>query len=325
VLVLAEGAGRLLAGTAEQGLWTSTDLGLTWHRDDTLCAWGFRRLYRTAGQELAALSPTGGVWLSTDAGRSWKRALDAALYEPVLAYAAVGNFGLAARADGLYRTSDGATWQRALGSAPALVLETGDAPIVALASPGGPDTIWAGAADGGLWSSDDAGASWRPLEAPFRGQQLLGLAFSPDDGTPLAGTFAGQGREAVLWRRADGRWQRWLSRSDTWPGLALAAAGVLAEGSWAALGGKPYAHTATGWREIQTPGHEGGVAVITSVTAAGSRYLICDSEVLCCDEDCRWRLIPLPEGSPAPVDLCLLPTGELLCLDAIAGVWRLRP
>jgi len=335
--------GRLLAGTSEHGLWVSTDLGLNWRPDDTLCAWGFRRLYSVedpakshhfgakshhfgGGQRLAALAPTGGVWLSA-AAQGWERALEASLYEPVLAYSTAGDAWLAARADGL--------WRGAPGAEPERVLESGGTPIVALASPLSAGTVWAGAADGALWTSGDEGASWQALDVPFRDQRLLGLAFSPD-GTPLVGTFAEQRKEATLWRHADGRWQRWLSRSDSWAGLALAAAGAHGEESWAALGGKPYAHTATGWQPVEIAGHEGGIAAITGITSTGSRYLICASEVLCQDPIGEWRTLPLPEEAAAPVDLCILsrdpgarsdardpgPSGALLCLDAAGTVWR---
>jgi hypothetical protein len=183
-----------------------------------------------------------------------------------------------------------------------------------------------------LWASDDEGVSWQALDVPFRGQRLLGLAFSPEDGTPLVGTFAEQRKEATLWRHTDGRWQRWLSRTDTWAGLALAAAGARGEESWAALGGKPYAHTSrspissgTGWQQVDIAGCEGGVAAITDVTPAGSRYLICASQVLCHDESGEWRTLPMPEDGASPVDICLLPSGEVLCLDAAGAVWRLEP
>lgn len=315
VLSLAEGRDTLLAGTSERGLWASNDLGLTWRRDDTLCAWGFRRLYPAGGQGLAALAPTGGVWLSADWGQRWRRVLEASLYEPVLAYTTAGDNWLASRA--------GVLWRGGPRMEPVVVLETGHAPIVALASRRGQDGFWAGAADGALWVSVDEGVSWQALDTPFRDQRLLGVAFSPEDGTPLAGTFGEPHKEVTLWRYVDGRWQRWLSRSDTWAGFALAAAGKRGEESWAALGGRLYAHTAAGWRLIEHAAGEDKVAGITAATAAGIRYLISDSEVLRCDEAGGWRSLPLPEGGAAPVDLCLSPSGILLCLDAAGVVWRL--
>jgi hypothetical protein len=214
-------------------------------------------------------------------------------------------------------------WRGGTKTEPAVVLETGHAPIVALALRPGQDVVWAGAADGALWFSVDEGASWQALDAPFRDQQLLGLAFSPEDGTPLVGTFGELHKEATLWRHVDGRWQRWLSRSDTWAGFALAAAGKRGEASWTALGGRLYAHGATGWRQVDHEVGEGNVAVITAATPAGSRYLISASEVLRCDEAGGWRSLPLPEDGAAPVDLCLAPSGILLCLDAAGVVWRM--
>jgi hypothetical protein len=152
---------------------------------------------------------------------------------------------------------------------------------------------------------------------------LLGLAFSPEDGTPLVGIFAEQDKQTALWRYADGRWQLWLSCSNTWAGLTLAAAGERGERSWAALGGQVYAHTEAGWRRAEIAGHEGDVAGITAVSPTGSRYLIRGSTVLCHDATGKWRSLPLPQRSAAPFDLCLLPSGVLVCLDGAGTVWRL--
>jgi hypothetical protein len=316
VLVLAEGSDCLLAGTSEHGLWSSTDFGLAWHADDAFCAWGFRRLYETGERRLAALAPAGGVWLSGEAAEGWERVLEASFYEPVLAYALLETGWLAARADGV--------WRGVSGAEPGLVLEAEEAPIVALTpSPLG-DLVWAGAADGALWTSDDEGVSWQPLEAPFRGQRLMGLWCSPDDGVPLVGTFEGQRLEASLWRFTDGGWQRWLSRSEAWAGVALAAAGPRGEASWAALGGVLYVLTESGWQVIEMPGHDERVSAITGPTPAGTRYLINGQEILCGEGDGNWQSLTLPEGAALPVDLCLSTALELLCLDAAGLIWRLE-
>jgi hypothetical protein len=332
VLTLGEGHKALLAGTSEQGLWSSIDEGLTWRPDAGLCAWGFRRLDSAGEPILTALAPTGGVWFSTDAGKGWERKIEASLYDPVLAYLPVGVNWLAARAEGV--------WRGRPGTEPALVLESDKAPIVTIVgthTPGSAGSIqgsvWAGAADGSLWVSEDEGASWQALEAPFRSQRLLGLAFTPQDGALLAGVVSGdladERKEVSLWRRdsGGGRWHCWLSRSDTWPGLALSPGGLHGEGIWAALGGKAYAHEESGWREVDIPDHEGAVTVITDVSAAGKRYLISGGEVVAAvagrDAGGEWQSLPLPHGGSTPVDLCLLASGALLCLDASGVVWRL--
>jgi hypothetical protein len=311
----------VLAGTSEQGLWTSTDCGITWRRDASLCALGFRRLECENGQRLTALAPTGGAWTSTDDGKTWRRTLEASLYEPVLAHVTMGEAWLAARAEGL--------WHGQPGTEPALVLEVGEAPIVALAGAPAvgaarsmPRVVWAGAADGSLWTSQNGGAAWKPLDVPFRGRRLLGLAFSPHDGTPLVGVFSDQRKEVSLWRYDEERWQCWLSRADSWPGLALSPSGVLAETSWAALGGRAYYHTQGGWEEVEIADHEGGVAAITGTSPGGVRYLVSGGEVLCRDAGGAWQSLPLPSDAAAPIDLCLLPSAVLLCLDAAGIVWR---
>jgi hypothetical protein len=210
-----------------------------------------------------------------------------------------------------------------LGTEPTLVLEVAEAPIVALVRSLVRGEVWAGAADGDLWSSKDEGASWQALDVPLRGQRLLDLVFSPEDGTPLVGTFASQPGEVTVWRFVDGRWQRWLSRSESWSSVALAAAGARGAASWAALGGKLHAHTDSGWQEVGIPDYRDEVTCVTGPTGDRSRFLICGLEVLCSDGANGWRSLPLPEDGARPVDLCLLPSSGLLCLDAAGVVWQL--
>jgi hypothetical protein len=322
VLSLAESHESILAGTSEHGLWASTDRGVTWQPDATLCAWGFRRIDCETDGRVAALAPTGGVWLSTNAGETWQRTLEATLYDPVLAHVTAGDGWLVARAEGV--------WRGQPSTEPVLVLQAGEAPIVALAeTPAACGTgtsqraVWAGTSDASLWSSSDGGLAWQPIEVPFQGQRLLGIAFSSEDGTPLVGLFAEQKGEVSLWRRDGTRWQCWLSRADTWPGLALCAGGRLAEMSWAALGGRAYSHTQNGWQEVEITGSDGGVAAITGLSSRGARYLLRGDQVLCRDQSGDWQSLPLPADAATPVDLCLVPSTALLCLDAAGVVWRL--
>jgi photosystem II stability/assembly factor-like uncharacterized protein len=317
VLTLAQGPDRLFAGTSDQGIWTSVDMGLNWHSDSTLCAWGFRRLHRVGEHDVVAIAPAGGVWVSPDDGQTWQREIESSLYDPILAYAGISEGWIAARADGL--------WRRTGPGEPEQILAGGEVPIVALAPGREADTVWAGQADGGLWASDDGGDTWRAVDSPFQGQRLLGIGLAPEDGTPLVGTHSSQRREVALWRHVDGRWQQWLSRGDTWPGVVLAAAGRRGEETWTALGGKPYMHTPAGWREVQLPGGDEPVVVITKLTAGGARYVIAGSEVLRRDASEAWKSLALPPGSGAiPLDLCLTISGKLLCLDAAGVVWELK-
>lgn len=63
---------------------------------------------------------------------------------------------------------------------------------------------WCGTADEGLWRSDDAGASWRPVG--LAGEEITAVAASPvEPGVVWAGT-----EPSALWRSTDGGagWQR---------------------------------------------------------------------------------------------------------------------
>jgi hypothetical protein len=321
VLSLSKGDQGFLAGTSGQGLWISEDDGCSWRCDHSLSAWGFRRLDCHGKLGLSALAPTGGVWLSADAAKSWHPALGASLYEPVLAFTPLGDGWLAARAEGV--------WRGQAAAEPALVLAADEAPIVALAGTGttpvtpGLDVVWAGAADAALWASPDGGLSWQVLDVPFRGQRLLGLALSPQDGTPLVGTYVEQQREVSVWRYAEERWQCWLSRSSAWPGLALYPQGTLAHESWAALGGKAYVHTSSGWQDVEIPAHENRVSAFGGLSSVGEFFLLSGSEVVCRTTAAEWQSLPLPEGSSTPIDLCISSSGVPLCLDAAGAVWRL--
>jgi photosystem II stability/assembly factor-like uncharacterized protein len=85
-----------------------------------------------------------------------------------------------------------------------LELEGTGASCVAL-DPRSPDTVYAGSRRGGVWRSDDAGASFS--DAGLRDQQIYSIAVSPADGAVYAGC-----EPSMLWRSRD--------RSATWEELA---------------------------------------------------------------------------------------------------------
>jgi hypothetical protein len=238
------------------------------------------------------------------------------LHEPLLAYAVAAGAALEARADGLWRnTGDGD---------PQLVLEADDTPVTAVAVARGLGPAWAGTSDALLWVSTDAGFTWQAVETPFAGQQLTGLALSPDDGTPVVGTYAPDDRSLTLWRLITGHWERWLSRQVEWPALTLAVSGPRGEQTWAAVGGRVWERDTGEWQEAEvTADGQLVVAVAGGPGSGGPRYVIAGAQVLFQDGEGGWVPRPLPDSAAAPVDVSVTCKANVLCLDAAGVVWQL--
>jgi len=110
----------------------------------------------------------------------------------------------------------------------------------------------------------------------------------------------------------------------------LARSGVVGgrprgEASWAALGGKPYAHTASGWQEVDLPDHEDKVAAIAAPRRPIVGILISGEEVRAVTQPAAGD--PSAAGRRAPLWIVPAACSELLCLDAPAwcGGWTPEP
>jgi photosystem II stability/assembly factor-like uncharacterized protein len=194
----------LFAGLHRQGIVRSDDGGATWRPVN-------QRLTARLDTELV-LSPhfdrdrtllvgclQDGLRVSTDAGVTWEDRTTGV--QELTAY----NFALSektvylATSAGIRISRDGAlTWQvSSLVDDPARVVTTGRG--VALTALEG----------GKLFISEDDGRSWRGLESPFYGTDVITLAVSHDRTLFVATSTS---TEVVLWRSIDGgeRWQRWL-------------------------------------------------------------------------------------------------------------------
>ena len=169
-------AGLLLAGIELGGLMRTTDGGETWadhrpgaQRDVHQLAWHPTepgRAYEAAGGGAAWSGDGGDTWEPADDGRdrhyTWALAVDPADPDRWFVSAAPGPFdahGNGPARAALYRRQGDAAWEELDLGLPR-PLETMP---YALAFSG--STLVAGLRDGRLLASEDAGGSWRPLEA----------------------------------------------------------------------------------------------------------------------------------------------------------------
>lgn len=148
--------GQLYAYAVGRGLMVSTDGGAHWtHRAGQADANYLTALAVTADGTLLAGTPALGVAASTDRGSNFKTIRDKT--GPVYALAASPtdpNVVLVAAENGIYLTGDGGkTWN--FGAT--------DVAVTAVAiDSGDPHRFYAGAADGGVAVSTDAGISFKP-------------------------------------------------------------------------------------------------------------------------------------------------------------------
>ncbi len=205
----------------EGGVYKSTDTGQTWVKKseglgnpgnlhayqvkvhpktgDVFCS---TTAHRVGGREFPV---PGGLWKSTDSGESWaditktlglKWPAGFALHpdDPSTIYLTAGTVPGGPQG-GVYKTTDGGkTWARVIG----------DADFARSAPPGyvhcffvnlhpdKPDWVYAGTAGHGLWLSQDAGKTWKRLDAiPFGACQ--NVAFDPEDRKVMYVTTFGGG------------------------------------------------------------------------------------------------------------------------------------
>jgi photosystem II stability/assembly factor-like uncharacterized protein len=228
-------------GGADGGVFKSTNAGASWHAvfdEQPVAAIGAIALdtrdpnvvWVGTGEANPRNDAAAGdgLWYSRDAARSWKHAgLDDAgavssiSIDPRASGAVVvGVLGQEFRDNttrGIYRTTDGGVhWSRTLFVGPA----TGVSDIVRL--PGRPSTLFAGlwqfrrqpwtmtsgGPTGGIYRSDDGGASWRRLSGNGLPSGLTGRIGLAASGNYVYARI--QSKEGFIWRSVDGgtQWQR---------------------------------------------------------------------------------------------------------------------
>jgi photosystem II stability/assembly factor-like uncharacterized protein len=218
-LIHATPRGTLLLGGADTTLRISTDKGATW-------AVVSRRIYGTvplvedSSGGVIGVGP-GGLYRSTDDGLTWK--VQGGTIEEVIGALAVGSDGrlVAAVQNGFsprgirVSTDMGASWS---------LVQLGDSntPTVLSLAATRDGRLFAGTGGGGLFRSDDGGATWTllPVSIPVYYSSLLVLS----DG----GIVASAGGQGVL--RSDDGGANWAPVGPTDAGLQVSALGATKDG-----------------------------------------------------------------------------------------------
>ncbi len=303
---------QIWAGASERGALASHDLGLTWMPDETLCAWGFRRLLGQDDGAVLAWSPTGGVWRSADGGASWERIAAGSHYEPIYAYLAVGDGGaLEARTEALVLRN---------GDRELAVLEAGDAPVVMLAADGKRSAIFAADVYTNLFRSSDQGLTWAEVESPWAGQQLLTLVVADEGAVPVAATHDADSGAVTVWRHAGGAWESWLARPAGWAGAAVVP---LTGETSALIAGEVWSHRDdAGWQQATLPEDAGTVVALAQ--NGDAQCLIAGRAVLRKTQTGEWEAFAVSDEAANPVDLLIQADGSVLLLDAAGTIWKLE-
>jgi uncharacterized protein (TIGR03437 family) len=215
----------LYIGAAGGGVWKSTDAGLSWGSlgDDLMSLVSGALAYEARTETLyygtgdyGARTYGAGIFRTTDGGATWLSAngWDGALNKPQFSGGTTARLVLhpndsrtiyAARSSGLWRSTDGGdSWYR---------LVTGEASDFALA-PGNPNRMYValglvtGAAQNGVYRSDDAGATWQVLSNLPSGTQVgrISLGLSPSNALVLYAALARSSDQQLLgvYRSNDG-------------------------------------------------------------------------------------------------------------------------
>ena len=180
------------------GLYQTSDDGLTWQTVSGLSARRFVWSLTPTSDLWLAGGPEEGIWLSQDEGRSWQAVWSES---PVLALTATTNQIWVSSLAGVATSVDaGASWQNIL---------TPELPVTALAV--AQETVWAGSQDSQMWYSASTG-QWQAVTSPFAGCQMLGL-FAKGQVVIAAVWQADSGR-VNLWRSEDKgvNWSNWFSQ-----------------------------------------------------------------------------------------------------------------
>ena len=240
-------------GSVGGGVWETRNAGRTWapiFDDEPVASIGAiavapsnpRMIYVGSGEAdmRSQITSGNGVYVSADGGRSWRRAgledsqqIGAIAVDPrdanVAYVAALGHAYAGNATRGVYRTTDaGRTWTRAL------YRDADTGAIDVAIDPAHPDTVFAAlwntrrppwnvyppsyGPGSGVWRSDDAGKSWKPVGGGLPTEQLgrIGIAFSPSKPGRIYALV--DARAGGMYRSDDGgaRWSRVSDDKRIW-------------------------------------------------------------------------------------------------------------
>ena len=191
VIALDPAGASILLGT-DQGVYLSTDAGVSWQPTDGLGpGTGVDALLPVPGRILAGLVP-GGVAESTDGGRNWHAVVGTlgggggvmSLASPSgRSQVTAGTMGHA-----VWAQLSAAEWAARGDGLPSLA--HGSALV---ADPDRPGVMYVGTLGQGVYKTTDGGGRWRPLTSGLSGNSgiVLSLALSPTDDALIAATASG--------------------------------------------------------------------------------------------------------------------------------------
>lgn len=204
-LAVSPDGGRLLAGSAGDGLFRSDDAGQTWQRAEDVPATFVAGLwFDPADGRLAYARTRAGLYRSADGGLRWEPVetelegrADALLPGP-----SAGEALLLTNAGQVYATADGGrTWQ------PRGRLGRSGTAYGLWRLVGAEDAALAAATHAGLWRGDAAGEAWQPWPAAPGHPMAHDLAAAADGSLYLAtaiGVYRSHDAAATWERRSDG-------------------------------------------------------------------------------------------------------------------------
>lgn len=177
----------VFVGTVGEGVWRSTDGGASWERASKgmFVECDVRALAIDAHRPNVLCAGTNeGVYRSDDAGDNWTR-LNGPLNQLVtwsllLPPHQTGTVLAGTRPAGIYRWTDGGTWQQ-VDARPAQECSgiIFNRVTTLRADPIEQDRLWAGVEIDGVWTSQDGGTSWRRLGEGLSSADIHGLAIVP--------------------------------------------------------------------------------------------------------------------------------------------------
>ncbi len=301
-LSLAAVENALYAGLHEDGLLISFDDGRTWQADTGLQARRYNLLAQAQPGNWLAGGATAGLWQLSQGETTWQPVDEWPPERPLYALAPCADGLLAAGLEGVWRgQADGTGWELALPV---------DSGIQLLAAHG--ERAWAGHLTGGLYRTEDGGASWQALPPAFDGQALVGLVVSPEyetDRILLAATAWPARQELQFWRSRDGgqTWATWFKEHTRWYAVRLAPAGERAAETSFGFGSTVLTQSPDGLlrAEISDPGAQ--LTALLAIPEAPVRIAAAGKKLLASPDGRDWQ--PLEAGLPedAVVEALALP------------------